>query len=48
MAKTKANGIVNNTVIPTANDGTWAWKNATTSVGNAGTHTFKAVFTPTK
>jgi hypothetical protein len=34
--------------LPTANDGTWAWKDpTTTSVGNAGTHTFKAVFTPT-
>ncbi|SFD31491.1 hypothetical protein SAMN02910406_03644, partial [Ruminococcus albus] len=34
--------------LPAANNGTWAWKDpTTTSVGNAGTHTFKAVFTPT-
>ena len=33
--------------LPTAEDGRWAWKDAgTTSVGNAGEQTFKAVFTP--
>ena len=35
--------------LPTVEDGsgTWAWKDAaTTPVGNAGEHTFKAVFTP--
>ena len=33
--------------LPTPDDGTWAWKDAgTTSVGNAGEQTFKAVFTP--
>ena len=33
--------------LPTPEDGTWAWKDAgTTSVGNAGEQTFKAVFTP--
>ena len=33
--------------LPTAEDGTWAWKDAgTTSVGNAGEQTFTAVFTP--
>ena len=37
-----------NVTLPTADDGTWAWEDpATTSVGNAGTHTFAAVFTPT-
>ncbi|WP_024858143.1 dockerin type I domain-containing protein [Ruminococcus albus] len=36
-----------NVTLPTANDGTWAWEDdTTTSVGNAGMHTFKAVFTP--
>lgn len=34
--------------LPTADNGTWAWSDATTtSVGNAGTNTFKAQFTPT-
>ena len=32
--------------LPTADDGIWAWKDDTTSVGNAGEQTFKAVFTP--
>ncbi|MCR4638812.1 hypothetical protein [Ruminococcus sp.] len=33
--------------LPTPEDGTWAWKDSgTTSVGNAGEQTFKAVFTP--
>ncbi|MDY6399856.1 MAG: hypothetical protein SPK67_06000 [Synergistales bacterium] len=33
--------------LPTASNGTWAWSDATTtSVGNAGTNTFKAQFTP--
>ncbi|WP_431768000.1 dockerin type I repeat-containing protein [Ruminococcus albus] len=33
--------------LPTANDGSWTWKDAlTTLVGNAGIETFKAVFTP--
>ena len=34
--------------LPTVTGGTWAWKDAaTTSVGNAGTQTFTAVYTPT-
>ena len=32
--------------LPKPEDGTWAWKDDTTSVGNAGEQTFKAVFTP--
>ncbi|MBQ6034853.1 MAG: hypothetical protein IJL33_05080, partial [Ruminococcus sp.] len=31
---------------PDDGSGTWAWKDDTTSVGNAGEQTFKAVFTP--
>ncbi|WP_024859195.1 dockerin type I domain-containing protein [Ruminococcus albus] len=51
-AVTDLNAIYEQTLadvtLPTANDGTWAWKDpTTTSVGNAGTHTFAAVFTPT-
>ena len=51
-AVTDLNAIYEQTLadvtLPTANDGTWAWKDpTTTSVGNAGTHTFTAVFTPT-
>ena len=34
--------------LPTATDGTWTWQDAaTTSVGDAGSNTFKATFTPT-
>ena len=33
--------------LPTVTDGKWAWKDPTTSVGNAGGHEFTAVFTPT-
>ena len=34
--------------LPTVEGGTWAWKDAlTTSVGNAGTQTFTALYTPT-
>ena len=34
--------------LPTVTGGTWAWKDAaTTPVGNAGTQTFTAVYTPT-
>lgn len=32
--------------LPGADNGTWAWKESSTSVGNVGAHTFQATFTP--
>ncbi len=32
--------------LPTATNGIWTWVNKTTSVGNVGSKTFKAIFTP--
>ena len=33
--------------LPSADNGVWAWKESSTSVGNAGEHSFQATFTPT-
>ena len=33
--------------LPTADNGTWAWEDSTASVGDIGTNSFNAVFTPT-
>ena len=40
--------LLSTLALPSSATGTWSWKNAiaSTTVGNAGTNTFKAVFTP--
>ena len=36
-----------NVTLPSVSGGVWTWNDAATSVGNVGTHSFSAIFTPT-
>ncbi len=38
---------LNDVTFPTVTNGTWSWADSTTSVGEVGSKTFKATFTPT-